>query len=146
MFLHELNDSQREGFMCLAARMASADAHLPDQELALLSQMRHEMDIPASWRPSSATTAELLARFTDHRSRTIVLLELLRLARVDTAIADRERQFFIEAATAFGFNRPQVQALLQWIRRHEALMADAEALLLPPISRIKLPEPPRADA
>lgn len=129
MFLHELNDGQQQAFMCLAARMASTDAQLHDRELAMLSQMRHEMDIPSSWRPSTATTAELLGQFTEHRSRTIVLLELLRLARSDQEVPEQERLFFIEAATAFGFSRPQVRALLQWIRRHEVLMGEAEQLM-----------------
>ena len=130
--------------MCLAARLASADSQLEDGELALLSQMRHEMDIPANWRPSTATTAELLALFTDHRRRSIVLLELLRLARIDQAVAGREKQFFVDAAAAFGFSREQVQAILTWVRRHEALMVDAEALLTTPITRIQLPSTPDA--
>lgn len=128
--------------MCLAARMASADAQLEDGELALLSQMRHEMDIPANWRPSTDTTATLLMQFTDHRRRSIVLLELLRLARVDQAVAGREKQFFVDAAAAFGFSREQVQAILTWVRRQEALMADAEALLSTPVSHIQMPSPP----
>lgn len=130
--------------MCLAARLASADAQLEDGELALLSQMRHEMDIPANWRPSTATTAALLTQFTDHRRRTIVLLELLRLARVDRAVSGREKQFFVDAAAAFGFSREQVQAILTWLRRQEALMADAEVLLNTPITRIQMPSPPDA--
>ena len=146
MFLHELNDDQREAFMCLAARLASADAHLEDDELEMLSLMRHEMDIPPTWRPSTASTPELLARFTDHRRQTIVLLELLRLARVDQAVADRERTFFFEAATAFRFSKKQIQDLLQWVRRHEVLMAEAEKLLKPPLSRIRMPPPPGRDA
>lgn len=128
--------------MCLAARMASADARLADGELALLSQMRHEMDIPANWRPSTATTAALLTQFADHRRRTIVLLELLRLARIDRAIADLEKQFLVDAAAAFEFSRDQVQAILTWLRRQEALMADAEALLTTPVTRIQMPSPP----
>ncbi len=132
--------------MCLAARMASADAHLEDGELAMLSQMRHEMDIPANWRPTTATTAELLGRFSDHRRRTIVLLELLRLARIDQAVADRERQFFIDAAEAFGFTRTQVQSIVKWVRRYEVLMADSEGLLTTPITRIQMPAPPGPDA
>jgi uncharacterized tellurite resistance protein B-like protein len=129
MFLHELNDPQRHAFMCLAARMASTDAQLHDLELAMLSQMRHEMDIPSSWRPSTATTTALLAQFADHRSRTTVLLELLRLARCDQAVPEEERLFFIEVATAFGFSRAQVRSLLLWTRRHEALMVEAEQLM-----------------
>jgi len=128
--------------MCLAARMASVDAHLEDGELAMLSQMRHEMDIPANWRPSTATTTELLGRFPDHRRRTIVLLELLQLARIDQAVADRERQFFIDAAAAFGFTRAQVQSIVKWVRRYEVLMTDAEGLLTTPITRIEMPAPP----
>ena len=131
MFLHELNDPQRHAFMCLAARMASTDAQLHDLELAMLSQMRHEMDIPSSWRPTTATTTALLTQFADHRSRTIVLLELLRLARCDQAVPEEERLFLIESATAFGFSRAQVRSLLLWTRRHEALMADAELLMSP---------------
>ena len=145
MFLHELTDPQREAFMCLAARMASADARLDDDELALLSQMRHEMDIPASWRPSTATTAELLGRFTDHRARSVVLLELLRLARIDNQLADRERTFFLEAAASFQFTRRQVEAIVQWLRRYEALMREANVVLNPPVTRIQMPTPPRND-
>jgi hypothetical protein len=137
MFLHELNDEQRHAFMCLAARMASTDAQLHDLELAMLSQMRHEMDIPSSWRPSTATTTALLTQFTDHRSRTTVLLELLRLARCDQAVPEQERLFFIEAATAFGFSGAQVRSLLLWIRRHEALMAEAEQLMSTPPGRVE---------
>lgn len=115
--------------MCLAARMASADAQLQDKELAMLSQMRHEMDIPSSWRPSKVTTVVLLDRFADHRSQTIVLLELLRLARSDQNVPEQERLFFIEVATAFSFSRPQVRAVLQWTRRHEVLMEEAESMM-----------------
>ena len=62
------------------------------------------------------------------------------------AVADRERTFFFEVATAFRFSKKQIQDLLQWVRRHEVLMAEAEKLLKPPLSRIRMPPPPGRDA
>ncbi|MEL6346662.1 MAG: TerB family tellurite resistance protein [Myxococcota bacterium] len=129
MFLHEFTEPQRQAFLTLAARLSSADGSPSDAELALIIQMREEMDLPPSWRPSWENTDVLLNWFVTPRDRAIAILELLRLARSDQKITERELTFIREVARTFELSKERVRRLASWLARHEALLQDGDRLL-----------------
>jgi uncharacterized tellurite resistance protein B-like protein len=129
MFLHELSNPQREAFLTLAARLMSADATLHDGELAIITVMREEVALPASWRPLTEPTEALLDTFDSEHARSIVIIELLRVARADRSIDSSELDFVRDAARQFGFGFSRIRALVRWLARYEALLEEGQQLL-----------------
>jgi len=129
MFLHELSNPQRDAFLTLAARLMSANAEMHDNELAILTLMREEMDMPATWRPRTETTAALLGEFDSVRSRSVTVVELLRVAHSDHSIASEELAFIQDVSREFGFGFARVRALARWLARYNALLEEGDQLL-----------------
>lgn len=129
MFLHELDPPQRDAFLTLAARLMSADALLHDDELRVMTLMRAELALPASWRPRTEATDALLDTFDTSRVRSIALLNLLRILHADQTFDPEEMSFIRVAARRFGFNAERVRALARWLSRHQALLDEGDLLL-----------------
>lgn len=129
MFLHELDEPQRDAFLTLAARLMSADALLHDDELRVMTLMRAELALPATWRPRPEATDELLGCFVTPRTRAIAMLNLLRILHADRTADPDEMDFIRTAARRFRFNAERVRALARWLTRHQALLSEGDRLL-----------------
>jgi uncharacterized tellurite resistance protein B-like protein len=125
MFLGFLDQQQKLTFLGLARQVVTSDAHLRPDEVAKLDRMKDEMAISKEALVPIPSLDELPAIFTDRKSRSIVILELMGMSYVDSAFDWRENRLIADIAGRFDITEPQLTAMQQWVLRLRALVDEA---------------------
>jgi uncharacterized tellurite resistance protein B-like protein len=129
MFLHMLNDDQKRAFAALALKLTAADGAVVGREAAKLRALAGEMNLEVERWDSSASVAELAAKFTDRRSKVVALLELLGFAYSDTSFQAVEESLVNEVASAMSLSGDDLKRLETWVGQHVDHVRQAFALM-----------------
>jgi uncharacterized tellurite resistance protein B-like protein len=129
MFLHMLNDDQKRAFAALALKLTAADGAVVGREAAKLRALAGEMNLELEKWDSSASVAELAAKFTDRRSKVVALLELLGFAYSDTSFQAVEESLVNEVASAMSLSGDDLKPLETWVGQHVDHVRQAFALM-----------------
>jgi uncharacterized tellurite resistance protein B-like protein len=129
MFLHMLNDDQKRAFAALALKLTAADGAVVGREAAKLRALAGEMNLELEGWDSSASVAELAAKFTDRRSKVVALLELLGFAYSDTSFQAVEESLVNEVASAMSLSGDDLKRLETWVGQHVDHVRQAFALM-----------------
>ena len=129
MFLHMLDDDQKRAFAALALKLTAADGAVVGREAAKLRALAGEMNLELEGWDSSASVAELAAKFTDRRSKVVALLELLGFAYSDTSFQAVEESLVNEVASAMSLSGDDLKRLETWVGQHVDHVRQAFALM-----------------
>ena len=129
MWLSSLTAGQRSTLLRLAHNVVVSDGLLDPNEELMLDEFKREMAL----RPDTDThyiELEGIERIFDSpRSRTIALLNLLRLSYVDGAFEIEEECFLKELSRAFGVDDASFLLLDNWVRRLVSLEREARGFM-----------------
>lgn len=128
MFLHELSPEQRRAFLVLARKVIDADNRLAIQEVERLDRLYVEAGMDAEMAGAPSGVGDLNLLFGTERSRTVVLLDLLLVAYADGRLHPRETEAVRSVAARLHVDAGTFEAVLDWARRHQELVEEAEHL------------------
>jgi hypothetical protein len=125
MFLSSLTEKQKEAFFCLAHTIVVSDGELSVGEQVMMEDMRREMSLRAEFEPHYLDVDGTQDIFNTRRSRTIVLISLLRLGYADGAFEIEEQSFLNVLCSAFNISENEFVLVENWVRRLIALEREA---------------------
>lgn len=125
MFLHTLDDSEREAFLALAREYIRADEKVTFQEEAMLKQLCLEMGLALDHPLPQRPRGEWLAQIVRRRSRVASMFELLALVNADKSFDARERELVFETAKAWGITEAELEKMSNWHDRQLELLSEA---------------------
>jgi tellurite resistance protein len=129
MWLNALTDEQRRTLLGLAHNVVVSDGLLDPNEEFMLDAFKREMDMNPRIEPDYVELDGIEKVFSTRRSRTIALLNLLRLSYVDGAFEIEEECLLKEVSRAFGLSESEFQLLDNWVRRLVALEQEAQSFM-----------------
>ena len=95
MFLPELNDQQKEAFICLAHDVVVSDGELSPGEHLMMEQLRLEINLPADFEAHYISLEGIEETFDSRHSRVAIVIALIRLGYADGAF-EIEEQFLLK--------------------------------------------------
>ncbi len=125
MFLHELNNAQREAFICLAHNIVVSDGELTADEQQMMDELRREIGLPESFEPRYIPLEGIDGIFDSRKSRVATLIALLRLSYADGAFEIEEQYILGDVCRNFGISSEQFELIENWVRRLIALEKEA---------------------
>ncbi len=132
MWLSSLTAQQRDALLGLAHNVVVSDGLLDPNEEDMLVEFKREMALKPELDSDYLELDGIDAIFDSRRTRTIVLLNLLRLSYVDGAFEIEEECLLKEVARAFGIDDAAFGAMDAWVKRLVALEEEARGLMEPP--------------
>lgn len=127
MFLSSLTEKQKEAFFCLAHTIVVSDGELSVGEQVMMEDMRREMGLRIDFEPHYLDVDGTQDVFDTKRSRTIVLISLIRLGYADGAFEIEEQSFLTVLCNAFEISETEFVLIENWVRRLIALEREANA-------------------
>lgn len=128
MFLHELSPEQRRAFLVLARQVIDADNRLAMQEVERLDHLYLEAGVGTETASAPSTAGDLHLLFGSDRARVTVLLDLFLVAYADGVLHPDEIQAIRRVAGQLRVDAGIYESALDWARRHQALVEEAEHL------------------
>ena len=128
MFVHELSPEQRRAFLVLARQVIDADHRLAIQEVERLDRLYSEAGVGTETATAPSGVGDLNLLFGTERSRVVVLLELLLVAYADGRLHADEVAAIRSVAARLQVDAGTFEAALDWARRHQQLVEEAEHL------------------
>ncbi len=125
MFLSSLTEKQKEAFFCLAHTIVVSDGELSVGEQLMMEDMRREMGLRIEFEPHYLDVDGTQDVFDSKRSRTIVLVSLIRLGYADGAFEIEEQSFLNVLCNAFEISENEFVLIENWVRRLIALEREA---------------------
>ncbi len=127
MFLSSLTEKQKEAFFCLAHTIVVSDGELSVGEQVMMEDMRREMGLRIDFEPHYLDVDGTQDVFDTKRSRTIVLISLIRLGYADGAFEIEEQSFLTVLCNVFEISKTEFVLIENWVRRLIALEREANA-------------------
>ena len=127
MFLSSLTEKQKEAFFCLAHTIVVSDGELSVGEQVMMEDMRREMGLRIDFEPHYLDVDGTQDVFDTKRSRTIVLISLIRLGYADGTFEIEEQSFLTVLCNAFEISETEFVLVENWVRRLIALEREANA-------------------
>lgn len=129
MFLHALDQRQREAFLCLAHDIVVSDGELDDGEQQMMDELKREVGLPDDFEAHYIPIEGIEQIFCTRKSRVAVLIALLRLSYADGAF-EVEEQFLLEGVCSlFGISRQDFNIIEQWVRKLITLEQEAASFM-----------------
>lgn len=129
MFLHELNDKQKEAFICLAHNIVVSDGELSPDEQLMIDQLRREIGLAEDFEPHYISVKGIEDVFDTRRSRVAAVIALIRLGYADGAFEIEEQFLLKDICTALQISATDFTVMENWVRRLIALQLEASALM-----------------
>jgi hypothetical protein len=133
--LDRLNPDEQHALLELLIYMAKSDGKVQDVENEILHQYADLVDVDFESLDGTLSPQDLVHRFENAVSRTVVLQELLRLSHLDGYFADDEKAAILDIAEQMRLPREFVAEIdgwvvegLRWMLRGEDLLDKAEDL------------------
>lgn len=130
MFLKDLTDDEKYGFLELAFLVAHADGEMAGIEAEMIQYFRIELGIPEDhyaiqgWDVPSAA-----ACFTSDASRRAALMELMLVVMADGVAHPGEHALLAEIGDALGLDEDTRERQFAWVQRLMAVMATGKRLI-----------------
>lgn len=129
MWLTSLTVEQRRVLLDLAHTVIVSDGLVDPNEEFMLDSFKREMELGAKVQPSYLELDGIDKVFDTRRTRTVALLNLLKLSYVDGAFEIEEECVLKEISRAFGVSDADFLLLDNWVRRLVALEQEARGLM-----------------
>ena len=131
MWLKSLTNRQRDALLGLAHNVVVSDGILDPNEEDMLDEFKREMALNPDVVSDYLELDGIGEIFDSRRSRTVAVLNLLRLSYVDGAFEIEEECLLKEVARAFGINDDDFALMDNWVRRLVGLEQEARDLMSP---------------
>ncbi len=129
MWLHSLTPKQREALLGLAHNVVVSDGLLDPNEELMMDAFRREMELAPETEAQYRELDGIDGIFDTRRSRTIVLINLLRLSYSDGAFEIEEECLLREVSELFGVTDANFLLMDNWVRRFVALEKEAVSFM-----------------
>ena len=129
MFLHELNNRQKEAFICLAHDIVVSDGILSPGEEIMMAQLRREIGLSENFEPHYIPTEGVDGIFDTIPARIAVIINLIRLGYADGAFEIEEQFLLKEICQRFEVTEQQFSVIENWVRRLIALEKEASSFM-----------------
>ncbi len=118
MFLSTFGDLEKQAFLQLAHKFASADGNVSESEMQMISQYCHEMSVDInSFSPTFATLEECTKVFIESTTRNIVLIEILALVYADGDYSESENELMQELKNLLIISEDSYKAFKDWVKQ-----------------------------
>jgi len=129
MFLSSLTNEQKRTFFCLAHDIVVSDGELTISEQVMMEEMRREMNLDPELEAQYLPLEGVEQIFSTKRSRSTVLISLIRLAYADGAFEIEEQFLMRELCTLFEITDEGLLRMDNWVRRLIALEREANGFM-----------------
>jgi len=130
MFLNRLNKVEKIGFLELAHHIARSDNDFSESQKSILEKYCMEMQIEdIEYNEDDFDIYNTLDKIQDHRSRKIVLLEIMALIYSDDFLHEEERKVLEKVLEEFGLNYNLSIVYTQWAKTMLNLYTQGNALI-----------------
>lgn len=129
MWLSSLTSEQRKALLGLAHNVVVSDGLLDPNEETMLDEFKREMELNPEMQSEYLELSGIEQVFDSRRSRTIALLNLLRLSYVDGAFEIEEECLLKEVSGAFSITDDEFLLMDNWVKRLMALEDEAQSLM-----------------
>lgn len=129
MFLSELNQDQREAFICLAHDVVVSDGDLSPAESAMMEKLRREIDLPADFEPHYIPVEGIESIFNTTHARIAVVINLVHLGYADGAFEIEEQFLLKEICRLFVIDETTFKRIENWVLRLISLEREALSLM-----------------
>lgn len=123
MFLHLLNNEQKELFLDLAIKAAEANGVVELEEKNLLKAFSIEMQIPSRYK-TEKTTDEILAqlsKISNEREKKILSFELIGILLADGTYDDKEKVFITQISEQSNIPIDEIEKMINVIDEYKAV-------------------------
>lgn len=111
MFLHLLNDDQKQAFFDLASEMLSADGEVDDQEIHYMDRLIQEAGLVKKRSLNDTELARDLTVFNTEEAKHAAIVELLILSVIDGHYHVKESAFANQVIDDLGVDEETHEAL-----------------------------------
>ena len=129
MWLSSLSSDQRKALLGLAHNVVVSDGLLDPNEETMLDEFKREMELNPELQSEYLELGGIEQVFDSRRSRTVALLNLLRLSYVDGAFEIEEECLLKEVSRAFSITDDEFLLMDNWVKRLMALEDEAQNLM-----------------
>ncbi len=129
MFLHTLNDEQKEAFICLAHDVVVSDGELSPGEQLMMEQLHREIGLTRDFEPHYIPVSGIDKIFNSRKSRVAILIALIRLSYADGAFEIEEQCLLKDICLAFEISDPDFTLIENWVQRLISLDKEASAFM-----------------
>ncbi len=129
MFLHSLNDEQRQAFICLAHDVVVSDGELSPGEQLMMLELRREIGLPDTFEAHYIPVAGIEKIFDSRKSRVATIIALIRLGYADGAFEIEEQSLLKDICNAFQISGKEYATIENWVRRLIALEREATSFM-----------------
>ncbi len=95
----------------------------------MMDEMRREMSLDESFQPHYLEASGMETIFDTQKSRTIVIISLIRLGYADGAFEIEEQSFLKMLCKVFKIEETEFDLIENWVRRFIALEREASAFM-----------------
>jgi len=129
VWLSSLSSDQRKALLGLAHNVVVSDGLLDPNEETMLDEFKREMELNPELQSEYLELDGIEQVFDSRRSRTVALLNLLRLSYVDGAFEIEEECLLKEVSRAFSISDDEFLLMDNWVKRLMALEGEAQDLM-----------------
>jgi tellurite resistance protein len=129
MFLHELDDKQKEAFICLAHDVVVSDGELSAGERWMMDDLKREIGLSSGFEPHYMPIDGIGEIFDTKRARVATIIALIRLGYADGAFEIEEQLLLKEICATFEITESDFSIIENWVRRLIALEKEARAFM-----------------
>ncbi len=129
MYLSSLTLNQKQAYFCLAHSVVVSDGELSPGEQVMMDEMRREMSLDDDFHPHYIEADGMEKIFDTRKSRTIVVISLIRLGYADGAFEIEEQSFLKMLCKVFNIEDTEFDLIENWVRRLIALEREASAFM-----------------
>ena len=129
MFLYELDQKQKETFICLAHVVAVSDGELSPEERLMMSELKREIDLSPEFVPHYMSIHGIREILNTRSVRVATIIALIRLGYADGAFEIEEQFLLKEICVAFEVTESDFTIIENWVRRLIALEKETRAFM-----------------
>lgn len=130
MFLNRLSTEEKTGFLELAHHIARSDNNFSESQKSILEKYCMEMQVEdIEYNEDDFDIYNTLDKIQNHRSRKIVLLEIMALIYSDDFLHEEERKVLEKILEEFGLNYNLSIVYTQWAKTMLNLYTQGNALI-----------------
>lgn len=130
MFLNRLDKEEKTGFLELAHHVARSDNDFSEDQKAIIRNYCMEMQIEdIVYNEDKFDIYTTLDKIQNHRSRKIVLLEIMALIYSDDFLHEGERKVLEKVLEEFDLNYNLSVVYTQWAKTMLSLYTQGNALI-----------------
>ena len=129
MFLHELDNKQKEAFICLAHDVVVSDGELSAGERWMMDDLKREIGLSSEYEPHYMPVDGIGEIFDTKRARVATIIALIRLGYADGAFEIEEQLLLKKICAVFEITESDFSIIENWVRRLIALEKEARAFM-----------------